>query len=109
MSLWRPLLTCLVVTLFAVGGVVRAAPMAETAPCHEPGGHETKDHGKPDKPRPAAAGVNCCVGCMPAPSVSEPVADAAPGLERVVLARATEDVLTSRALEPEPRPPRAHA
>jgi hypothetical protein len=109
MSLWRALLTVLVVALFATGGIARAAPMEAVAPCHETQGHDAADHGAPDKPRPSSAAVNCCAGCMPASPISEAAADASPALQHIALARPTPDILAGRAPEPEPRPPRARA
>jgi hypothetical protein len=96
----RALLLILIAATFAVGGTARAMP----APAAEPPCHEAP--ASPEKPHPVQAAVNCCVGCMPAPSETAVVLTAGPA-ERSVYAR-VETAAEGLTPAPEHGPPRLH-
>lgn len=97
----RALFLSLIAVLLAVGGTVRAMPMpVAEPPCHEAPAHH-------DKQKPAQVAVNCCVGCMPAPTGTQvllPEVPVAP-TDYATVETSTE----GRRTAPEPRPPRPFA
>ena len=101
MQALRTLLLILIAATFVVGGTVRAMPMpAAEPPCHEA-------PASPDKHKPTQVAVNCCIGCMPAPSETLAVlavVRAAPTLYATV-----ETDAEGRRTAPDPRPPRLRA
>ena len=98
----RTLVLVLIAALTLGGALSAAAPgYAAPAACHE-SGHQPA---APDKHKPAQVAVNCCAGCLPAPSqpTSAVIAPAAPAQQH---ARPSADRLESLARAPEPQPPR---
>lgn len=98
----RALILVLIAAL-TFGGALSAAAPAFAAPvaCHE----SSHQPAAPEKQKPAQVAVNCCAGCLPAPSqvASALVAPALPLQEH---ARPTAERLESLARAPEPHPPR---
>ena len=101
MQVVRILLLSLIAVVFAVSGTARAMPMpAGEPPCHEA-------PAAPEKQKPAQVAVNCCAGCMPAPSevaVVLAVISAQPTAYAVV-----DTAGEGRLTAPEPDPPRLQA
>ncbi len=101
MAALRTLLLILIAATFAVGGTARAMP----APAGEPPCHEAP--ASPDKHKAAQVAVNCCAGCMPAPSeiaAAQAVIAAEPTAYAVV-----ETAIEGRHTAPDPGPPRLRA
>lgn len=101
MQALRALLLILIAATFAVGGTARAMPMPAAAPpCHEA-------PASPDKHKAAQVVVNCCAGCMPAPSETAAMLEitvAEPTAYAVV-----ETAIEGRHTAPDPGPPRLRA
>lgn len=101
MQALRTLLLILIAASFAVGGTARAMPMAADAPpCHEA-------PASPEKHKPAPVAMNCCAGCMPAPTETAAMLEitvAEPTAYTVV-----ETAIEGRHTAPDPGPPRLPA